>query len=182
MTSVRPLLIALAILIVVFIATHLLAIPGNLVDVMAAAGGQSILDQQPVFSTGEVYQRLDAFGETGRELYGRFLVTTDVIFPLSLLAFLFLFARYTSQKLAPPSALRGLLLVLPFAFFVLDMVENLSIFSMLSDYPQQHQFTGRWLGYVTVAKRLSMFAAILLPLTLFLLAGVRRLRGLPPVD
>lgn len=98
---------------------------------MAAAGGQAILDQQPAFSTEEIYQRLDAFGRTGRELYKWFLVTTDVIFPLSLLAFLFLLARYTSQRLAPPSALRGLLLVLPFAFFVLDMIENLSIFLML---------------------------------------------------
>ncbi len=180
MTSLRPVLIALAILMVVFTATHLLPIPGSLSDVVAAAGGQAILDQQPAFSTEEIYQRLDAFGQTGRELYKWFLVTTDVIFPLSLLAFLFLLARYTSQQLAPPSALRGLLLVLPFAFFALDMIENLSIFLMLSDYPERHQLTGRLLGYVTIVKRLSMYAAVLLPLALFIFAGVRRLRKRTP--
>lgn len=180
MISLRPVLIAFAVLMAVFVATHLLAFPGSLTEVMAAAGGQSILDQQPAFSSDEVYQRLDAFGETGRALYGRFLITTDVIFPLSLLAFLYLLARYTLQYLAPVLALRGLLLLFPFAFFGLDMIENLSIYSMLLDYPEQHQFTGHWLGIITVAKRLSMFAAILLPLALFLLAGVRRLRSRSP--
>ena len=180
MTSFRPVLFAFAILVVVFIATHVLPMQGSLRDVTAAAGGQSILDQQPALSSDEVYQRLDAFGETGREQYKRFLVTTDVIFPLSLLAFLYLLARYTLQYLAPAFALRGLLLLFPFVFFGLDMIENLSIYSMLLDYPEQHQFTGHWLGIITVAKRLSMFAAILLPLALFLLAGVGRLRCRSP--
>jgi hypothetical protein len=178
-TSRRPLLIALAILIMVFIATHLLPLPGTLSDVTSAAGGQTILDLKPAFSTEEIYQRLDAFGQTGRDLYKRFLVTTDVIFPLSLLAFLFLLARYASQRLASPPALRSTLLVLPFAFFTLDMIENLSIFLMLSEYPERHQLTGRFLGYVTVAKRLSLYAAVLLPLALFLFAGLRWLRRRP---
>ncbi|NOT42455.1 MAG: hypothetical protein HOP13_18415 [Alphaproteobacteria bacterium] len=180
MTSLRSVLIAFVILIAVFIATHVLPIPGSLRDVMAAAGGQTILDQKPAFSTVEIYQRLDAFGQTGRALYQRFLVTTDVIFPLTLLAFLFLLARYTSQQLAPPRALRGLLLIFPFAFFVFDMIENLSIFQMLSDYPERHRLTGDLLGYVTVVKRLSMYAAIVLPLVLFSLAGIRRWRKKPP--
>ena len=177
MTSLRSVLIALVILIAVFIATHMLPIPGSLRDLMAAAGGQIILDQKPAFSTAEVYQRLDAFGQIGRERYRWFLVTTDVIFPLTLLAFLFLLARYTSQQLAPAQALRGLLLIFPFAFFVFDMIENLSIFLMLSDYPERHQLMGGLLGYVTIIKRLSMYAAIVLPLVVFLLAGIGRWRN-----
>lgn len=176
MTSLRSVLIAFAILIAVFIATHVLPMPGSLREVMATAGGQTILDQKPAFSTEEVYQRLDAFGPTGREQYRWFLVTTDVAFPLTLLAFLFLLARYTSQQLAPQPAQRSLLLIFPVAFFVFDMIENLSIFLMLSDYPERHELTGDLLGYVTVVKRLSMYAAIVLPLVLFLLAGIRRWR------
>lgn len=179
MTSLRSVLIAFVILIAVFIATHALPIPGSLSDVMAAAGGQTILDQKPAFSSEEVYRRLDAFGPTGRERYRWFLATTDVIFPLTLLAFLFLLARYTSQQLGPPQALRGLLLLFPVAFFVFDMIENLSIFLMLSDYPERHQLTGGLLGYVTSIKRLSMYAAIVLPLVLFLLAGIKRWRKTP---
>ena len=179
MTSLRSVIIAFVILMVVFTTTHLLPIPGSLSGVMATADGQAILDQQPAFSTEEIYRRLDAFGPAGRDLYKWFLVTTDVIFPLSLLAFLSLLARYTSQQCAPPPTLRGLLVVFPVAFFVLDMIENLSIFLMLSDYPERHQFTGRLLGYVTVVKRLSMYMAILLPLVLLLLAGIRRLRKRP---
>ncbi len=180
MNSLGTVLIAFAILVVVFMVTHLVPmLPGSLADVTAAAGGQAILDQKPAFSAEEVYQRLDAFGESGRDLYKQFLVTTDVIFPLTLLAFLFLLARYTAQQLAPPQALRGLLLMFPVAFFVFDMIENLSIFLMLSDYPERHQHTGGLLGYVTVVKRLAMYAAIVLPLVLFLLAGIGRWRKTP---
>ena len=180
MNSLQAMLIAFTLVLLTFVVTHVLPIPGGLHDLMNLTGGQPILDQQPAFSSDETYRRLAALGEPGRTMYRRILLTTDVVFPLSVLAFLFVLARFTLRRLAQPSAVRRLLLVLPFAYFVPDMIENASIFVMLSDFPVRHEFLGKGLGYLTVTKRVSLFVAILLPAGLLLLAGGKRLHGPPP--
>jgi len=175
MTSARSVLIALAIAVVVFVATHLLNLPGSLRELMAASGGQPILDQQPSFSTEELYQRLQAFGVAGRDLYKRFVVTTDIVFPLSLLAFLFLLARFTSGRLLLWPAVGAALAALPIIWFALDMTENLSILVLLSQFPERDEGIAASLGYVSLAKRYALLASLFAPLAMLLVAGARRL-------
>lgn len=175
-TSVRSVLIGLAFAAAILIITHFLPIPGGLRELTGSNGGLPILDQKPSFSADEVYQRLGAFGEAGRQLYRRYVVTTDVVFPLSFLAFFFLLARFSSQKLAPGSSWRVVLLSVPFAWFSLDMIENLSIFAILSDFPQRNVLLSSYLGFVSVAKRYTMFGSLLLPLFVLILVTARRLR------
>ncbi len=127
MTSGRSVLIALLIALVIFVLTHFAPIPGSLADLTSVSGGHTILDQQPAFTTPAVYDRLDAFGEEGRRLYQRFLLTTDIVFPLGLLTFLFLFARFSAARFVSTPALQVLLPIIPLVWFGLDMVENLSI-------------------------------------------------------
>lgn len=168
-------MIAFTIVLLTFVVTHVLPIPGGLHDLMRLTGGQAILDQQPTFSSDETYLRLEALGKDGRAMYRRILFTTDVVFPLSVLAFLFVLARFTSRKLALRSSIRGLLLTLPFAYFVPDMIENASILAMLSDFPMRHEFVASNLGYLTVTKRMSLFLAVLLPAGLFMFVRGKRL-------
>lgn len=175
MTSRRSVLIALGIALAAFVATHLLPIPWSVHQLTAAMGGQPIFDMKPSFSTDEVYQRVAAFGEVGRAAYSRTVLTTDVVFPLCVLAFLFLLARYTAEQLTPARALRGLLLTMPIVYFVSDMAENAAIFVILSDFPARHELIGSYLGYLTVVKRVTQAGAILLPAALFFVDGARRL-------
>ena len=112
-------------------------------------------------------------------MYRRTLLTSDIVFPLSLMAFFFLFARHAAEQTTPPRAFRALLLTLPFAYFLSDSLENAGIFTMLTDYPLRHGLIGDNIGYVTVFKRIAQFAALLLPLTLFFVAGAKRLAAPP---
>lgn len=174
MISGRSVLIALVIALVIFVLTHFAPIPGSLADLSSVNGGHAILDQQPAFTTQSVYERLNAFGDEGRRLYQRFLLTTDIVFPLGLLAFLFLLARFTAARLVATPVLEVLLPIIPLVWFALDMVENLSIVALLSDYPEQNELIAANIGLVTVAKRYALVASILLPGTVGLYATARQ--------
>lgn len=169
-------LIAFAVALAVFALTHFAPIPGGLKALTAASGGEPLLDLQPAFTSDEVYRRLDAFGEAGRAAYRWFTVTTDVVFPLTLAAFLYLLAKSASQQFASAKRLHALLPAIPVVWFALDMTENLSIFALLSHYPERIDALAGHLGYITTAKRAALLAGIAVPLLLLAMAGVRYLR------
>jgi hypothetical protein len=160
--------IAFGVVLVIFFLTHFGPIPGSLKDLKSVNGGHAILDQQPVLSTQAVYDRLNAFGKDGRSLYLRFLLTTDIVFPLGLLAFLLLFARFSAERFVGWHVLRTLLLLVPLIWFALDMMENLSIVALLADYPAQNDFIASNFGLITLAKRYALVAAILAPGAFFI--------------
>ena len=168
MTSDRTVLIAFGVAVVIFTLTHLAPIPGNLRDLMGVNGGHAILDQAPAFSTQAVYDRLTAFGTDGRASYQRFLLTTDIVFPLGLLAFLFLFARFTVERFGGGRALPRLVPLVPVMWFGFDIMENLSIVALLADYPAQNDIIASHLGLITLAKQYTLGLSILLPVALLL--------------
>lgn len=174
MTSGRTVLIAFGLAAVVFILTHIAPIPGTLSDLMIVNGGHPILDQVPSFSTQAVYDRLEAFGADGRALYQQFLLTTDIVFPLGLLVFLFLFARLSAQRFGGWRVLRTFLPLVPVMWFALDMMENLSIVALLADYPEQNDFIASHLGLITLAKRYALGVSILAPVALLLYTTGKR--------
>lgn len=170
-------LAALAGALFVLAVTHFLPLPGTLSDVMRKSGGHQILDLQPAFSSEAVYQRLSAFGEAGREAYLRMMLSVDIVFPLVFTTFLGLLALYAVGRRPPPRFLRLLLLLLPFGYLIPDLSENLSIAWLIHEYPNRHDGLASALGYITVFKRICMYAALLLPLVLLslnLTSGRRR--------
>lgn len=160
---------SLALAVAVFIGSHLLDVPGSLAELMKATKGVPIFDLSPVFSIDETYARIEAYGDEGRRLYQRFSVTTDILFPVVLVSFLILLARFTIDRMKLPAALRWVVLAAPFGYLIPDLIENLTIFVLLSDFPQRHEGLARVLPYFTLAKRLSLYGAILLPLGLLAL-------------
>ena len=177
----RAVLIAFAAAIAIFVITHVLPLPGSVKALAEATGGQPILDLDASFSADQVYRRLAAFGEDGRAMYKRTLLTSDIVFPLSLLVFFHLFARHAAGQLSPPRPIRILLLAMPFAYFLSDLAENAGIFAMLAHYPDRLDAIGGNLGFVTAFKRAAQFGALLLPPALFFLAELRRL-STPPEE
>jgi hypothetical protein len=171
-TSRRSVLIAFAVALTVFAGTHLLPMPGTVHELMAVTGGQPILDLKPSFSAPELYARLGAFGEGGRALYSRMLVTSDLVFPLAIFAFLFLLGRYAAGQLSPSRPARGLLTALPFVYLLSDMAENATIVLILADFPERTAIAA-WVAYLTTSKRIGQVGGLLLPLILFFAAEAR---------
>jgi hypothetical protein len=77
----------------VVVAVHFLDFPGSVPDFQRASGGGKLLDATPAFSATGVYDRLGGYGADGRRNYSFRNVTVDVLLPLSVLPFLFLFMR-----------------------------------------------------------------------------------------
>jgi hypothetical protein len=168
-TSAAYVILSFALVAVVFVGSHLLDIPGSLAELLRATNGVPILDLSPAFSVEETYARIEAYGEEGRRLYRRFAVTTDILFPAVLLSFLILLARFAVDRMRIPTALRWIVLALPFGYVIPDLVENFTIFWLLSDFPERHGLLARLLPYFTLAKRLSLYGSMLLPLALLAL-------------
>ena len=168
MTRFKFVMAAFIFALSVFFITHMLKFPGSIVYLMEVTHGEKMLDMQPSFSTEETYRRLEAFGEFGRRMYMRTMITVDIIFPLSAFAFLFLWAKYASQQVDIRDSLRKALWCLAIAYVSLDFLENISIMIMLSKFPERFEFLGTYIGYLTQGKRISMIGALVLPAVLLI--------------
>lgn len=156
----------------VFVATHMFPMFGGSKALHHAMGGAPIFDQRPSFSSAEVQQRLIGFGELGRALYQRFTYSVDVLFPLSLLAFLSLLTHFVAERRPMTPGLRRTLKALPMVWFASDMLENAMVFHLLDQFPVENPPLGKLLGLVTVLK----FGLLLTSLGLPTLLTVRRPR------
>ncbi len=167
-TSGKQVLASLTLFLAMFVITHVFALPYSVQAVKESNGGVAILDQSPSFTNEEVYSRLTEFGESGRAVYKRFVYTTDVIFPLTLLLFLVLLVRYSREKASFNHKFDKILLLLPFVWFGIDMLENTMTFSLISQYPRPSVVVGDVIGYVTVAKFSLLLSSILASLFIYL--------------
>lgn len=180
MTRGRTVGFAALLLLGVFASTHAVKFPGSLAYLMEITQGQKILDMQPSFSENETYQRLAAFGELGRQMYMRTILTIDIVFPLTVFLFLFLWGKFSVERAGLRPLLRNLLLGLSICYVVLDFLENASILAMLFQYPERIEFLGNSIGYLTRGKRFAMLGAMVVPALLLLVAkGSQGLRLRP---
>ncbi len=173
MTSITPLpklihsrhvALAFLVLLATFAVTHLLSFPGSLAHFREATGGLKILDMSASASATETYERLSAMGEIGRALYMRLILTIDIVFPLAMLAFLLMLARFASQRAELPVWASRLLALPPLLYFGLDLLENASVLAMLIVYPDRLDSVASIIGDLTRGKRMSMMVAFLAPM------------------
>ena len=168
-TTGLKVIIAFSVVLLLFIVTHIIKFPGSVGYLNDLTGGLKTLDLQASFSSMETYQRLEAFGAYGRQMYLRTMLTVDLIFPLSMFIFLFLFSKYSSRlsKLSP--VLSNVLSSLAITYVAFDFLENLTIFILLLRFPDRLEFMASHIGYLTAVKRITMAGGIFLPLILVLI-------------
>jgi hypothetical protein len=164
---------AFAVAIVVFVAVHFVSFPGSVPDFRRASGGGTLLDMTPEFSEDALYARLTGYGAAGRSNYAFRNVTVDVLLPLALLPFLFLWMRRALDRLSLGRASRALLLAVPILYVLFDLVENGAVLAMLANFPVRLHLLSAVLPYLTIIKRTASMLAILGPLTIFAFAVIR---------
>lgn len=158
----------------VVLGVHFLQFPGSVPDFDRASGGGVLLDAQPAFTPDGVYGRLAGYGEEGRRNYSFRNVTTDVLLPVSLLPFLFLLTRRAVTSYSLSTFLRNILLSVPVAYVVVDLLENASVLALLAQYPERMNVLAATLPYTTVIKRAASLFAIGIPLAMLGFEWVRR--------
>lgn len=155
-------------------AIHFLDFPGSVPRFKQVSGGGVLLDVSPVFQVETTYQRLASYGQAGRESYAFRNLTVDILLPLSMFPFLFLFMRraLTSFQLAP--GFRLFLLSFSFGYVLFDLAENAVVLAILNVYPERLQSLAVVLPYLTVVKRAASILALVVPLIIFTVKLFRR--------
>ncbi len=171
--SGRVLLSSFLVFVLVFIGTHFLEIPRSSKAVVKELNGQEIFDKKPSYSSEEVYARISNFPENGIQLYKQFTYTIDILFPLTLFSFLFLLAQYAKERSMTNSKIKLFLLVFPLLWFISDMIENASVFHLLSILPGENVQLAGILGYITITKFLLLLLSILAPAMAIVASSLR---------
>jgi hypothetical protein len=158
----------------IIFAVHALDFPGSVPHFHKVSGGGVLLDVRPSFSEEEIYQRLTAYGEQGRNEYALRNVTIDVLLPLAVLPALF-FLMLRALKGASPARLTKLVLYsFAFVYVVFDLAENGVVLALLANYPERMHWLAALLPYITIVKRSASLLAIGMPL---LILAARHLQG-----
>jgi hypothetical protein len=183
MPRLKPVLVSFAAFVVILVVTHAATFPGSLAHLMQVTHAQPILDLKPSFSSAETYQRLQDFGIDGRLAYLQTMLTIDTIFPISAFVFLFLLGRYAASRMRLSSSQARMLKALSIAYLALDFLENLTVVMLLVNYPDRIDVLAANIGFLSVGKRVSMFAAFGVPLLLLgTFAGIERMRCISTKD
>lgn len=168
--SGRQVLVAGAVVLFVFIATHALSMHGGARHTTDLLSGQAIFDQHPSFTAEEVYDRIARFSPAGREAYQRMTYTTDLVFPLALFYFLVRLVRYVALSVIPRSALTPKFLVLvtvmPVLWLLTDFCENSIVYALLRKFPARNDALAGILGFVTDTKFTLLVASVVVPAVL----------------
>ena len=159
---------------VVVFAVHLGSFPGSVPDFTRVSGGGTLLDAIPAFTTDDVYQRLDGYGKAGRENYAFRNLSVDIVLPLSVFPFAFLVARRAAAPFVGQTLIRAPILALPFAYVILDLLENAAVLGLLAAYPERVRLLAASLPYATILKRAASLLTLVVPLVLL---GARAVRA-----
>lgn len=101
------------------------------------SGGIGALDFLIVYSPEQAYDMIAAYGHQGRQYYATIALTLDTVFPLaSALLFGMVLTYVFHRGFARKGVLQRTLLVPP-AALAADLLENLSIVTMLLTYPRE---------------------------------------------
>ena len=169
----RQLLVSFLVALIVVVAIHSLDFKGSVPDFRRKARGGELLDIRPSFSVDEIYSRLEAYGEEGRQVYSFRNLTVDIALPLGVLVFLIPFALASLARLPPARWSRVALLSFPIAYLAFDLAENFTVVTLLSRYPERVQPLALVLPYFTVIKRTASVLSLFAPMVLFAVAWSR---------
>jgi hypothetical protein len=167
-TRLSLLATAVSVFVLTLLLTHVLPIPGGVKALHMDLNQQQLFDQKASFSPDEVNQRIESFGEPGRESYKLFTYTSDLVFPLSLLFFLLVFSRFSEDRAAIGKITRATMRRMPLLWFATDMIENGVIYVLLAAYPTEHPLLAGLLGYVTVSKFGLLLGSLAVPTVVYI--------------
>lgn len=163
MVKGKSVLLAMAMFLLTFIVTHFAPIPNGVSQLHELTNGMPLFDQSPLFAEDKVYQRLTEYGAVARSAYQQFTYTTDLVFPLAMVLFLFLFNTFVAQKSGLGKHHRILLQSIPLIWFALDLSENLMTFILIEQYPRPTAFIATASGYITVGKFTFLLTSFMAP-------------------
>ncbi|HUQ49147.1 MAG TPA: hypothetical protein VM056_00385 [Terriglobales bacterium] len=159
----------------VVMSVHFLDFPGSVPRFKKESRGGVLLDVSPSFQVETIYQRLTEYGTAGRNSYAFRNLTIDILLPLSMLPFLYLFMGKAVERLRLGPSMKLLLLSFSIAYVLFDLAENAVVVVLLDHFPQRLDFWASLLPFLTLVKRVASVLALFVPLAIFAISsGVRK--------
>ncbi|MEW6981717.1 hypothetical protein AAD001_03575 [Colwelliaceae bacterium 6471] len=124
------------------------------------------LDLHLYYSADEAFKLIASYGEENRKAYIVGSATIDILYPLCYSTFLGLVLTFFITRIYGSHDKINYLRVFPYTILVADIFENLSIISLLSQYP----FENRTLAFVAsllTSTKWFLFAIVVLMLLYF---------------
>lgn len=132
----------------------------------ALIGNARLLDVViPTYSPSFAHEMVTAYGAEGRALYRIFALSADLIYPL-IYGFAFaLLLAYLWPRLATGVRWLRFLPLIPLTAMLFDIGENLSVVTMITQYPVQSYGMARLAGFCSLMKWILVFLTLVLMLT-----------------
>jgi hypothetical protein len=103
----------------------------------ALSGGVRAIDFLIIYSPEKAYDMIGAYGQQGRQYYATIALTLDTIFPLALALVLSLVLAYVFHRAYSREGVLQRAVLVPPAAMAADLLENISIATMLLMYPRR---------------------------------------------
>lgn len=139
------------------------------------SAGAGPLDLMFAYSPAQAHAALEGFGTAGRAAYRMFLLTADLVYPVTYTLCIAWGLALLMRGTAMADARWPLLL--PIATFAFDMAENTGIVTMLGLFPDEPQWLALMTSACTTLKWIAAGASLALLFGLLLLRLYRLMRG-----
>jgi hypothetical protein len=160
LSETRQFLASLVLGLGIFAAVHFLTFKGSVPHFVQVSNGEALFDTSIARSADDLHERLQRMGEAGRQEYVFRNLTTDLLLPLSLLPLLYLGTKRLRRRFSLGQAGK-VLLFLPAAYVVFDLIENSLVVALILDFPERQATLASMLPVVTMIKRLAVFSSLL---------------------
>ena len=164
----------------VFIVFVVFVLPGQSAQANEAANGAETPDLSFTYSTSDLYEMADTYGEQGRADYVRARFTFDLVWPLVYGIFLVSAISWSFAKATPSESILRRANLAPVLGVVFDYLENFSTSIVMFRYPARTPIVDALATVFTPVKWIfvgASFVLLLIGLVLFTLSLRHRPRS-----
>jgi len=122
--------------LVIFMFFIALVLPDQAIKADAYSDEAGSPDTSFYYTTNDLYQIAEAYGEVGRQEYVRTRFTFDLIWPLVYTIFLSTSISWVFSRLVAPGNILRLANLIPVWGMLFDFFENISVSVVMTNYPK----------------------------------------------
>ena len=162
--------------LIIFLLFTGFVLPKQASQAELSTGNETSPDMSFYYSSEDLYQLAQAYGEGGRAAYVKARFTFDMIWPLVYMIFLTTAISWLFEKVFKPDSLWQLANLVPICGMILDYLENVSTSVVMIRYPDQTRMIDQLAPIFTSLKWLFVGGGFGL-LALGLIVGMLQLIG-----
>lgn len=160
--------------LVVFVAFGALILPGQSAAAGRYSGDASSPDTSLFYTSADLYEMAETYGQAGRQAYVQARFTFDLAFPAVYGFFLTACVSWLLNLPLPKGSRWRLLNLLPLAAVLLDLLENISAARVIGRYPLQTPLAAALAPIFTLVKWIFVGGSFTLLMTAGALAVFRK--------